>query len=242
MRLGSQKIAVDGGRTGGPGAAFLDPAAVARVGGSNMARTVGSSGARTMAAIRKAGLRLIYTYGYEAMSLRQLAAEVGIQQGSLYNHIRNKQDLLFELIAGHMHQLLGALEKALEGITDPVRRLEAFTTFHVGYHVARKQEVFISYSELRSLAPPNYDAIVRMRGAYERRLIDILEEGMAAGRFVAVDAKVAAYGILAMLSGIPTWFKPRGRLTKDDVSAIYRRMVVNAVSAGGRHRRALRAA
>jgi AcrR family transcriptional regulator len=27
------------------------------------------------------------------MSLRQLAAEVGIQQGSLYNYFRNKQEM-----------------------------------------------------------------------------------------------------------------------------------------------------
>ena len=36
-----------------------------------MARTVGSNGPKTMEAIRKAGLRLIYSQGYEAMSLRR---------------------------------------------------------------------------------------------------------------------------------------------------------------------------
>ena len=50
-----------------------------------------------MQAIRDAGLRLIYRHGYEVMSLRQLAREVGIQAGSLYNHISTKQQLLFEL-------------------------------------------------------------------------------------------------------------------------------------------------
>ena len=63
-----------------------------------MARTIGSYGPKTLEAIRKAGLRLIFEHGYEAMSLRQLAAEVGIQAGSLYNHIATKQELLFVLI------------------------------------------------------------------------------------------------------------------------------------------------
>lgn len=58
-----------------------------------MARTSGSSGPATFEAIRKAGLRLIYRYGYEAMTLRQLAGEIGLVQGSLYNHIATKQDL-----------------------------------------------------------------------------------------------------------------------------------------------------
>src|SRR4051812_45395283 len=84
-----------------------------------MARTVGSNGPKTMEAIRKAGLRLIYSQGYEAMSLRRLAAEVGIQAGSLYNHITTKQDLLFDLIKVHMDELLERLDQALDGISDP---------------------------------------------------------------------------------------------------------------------------
>ena len=40
------------------------------------------------------------------MSLRRLASEVGIQAGSLYNHITTKQELLFDLIKTHMDELL----------------------------------------------------------------------------------------------------------------------------------------
>src|SRR5438094_107651 len=116
-----------------------------------MSRTVGSYGPRTAEAVRKAGLRLIFEHGYEAMSLRQLASEVGIQQGSLYNHISTKQGLLFDLIREHMLELLAALHKALDGITDPVERLSAFVQFHVTYHLTRKKEVFIANFELRGL-------------------------------------------------------------------------------------------
>jgi AcrR family transcriptional regulator len=84
-----------------------------------MARIAGSSGPRTEEAIRRAGLSLIATHGYAAMSLRQLAAEVGIQPGSLYNHISTKQDLLFDLVQQHMNTLLRALEQALRAFTSP---------------------------------------------------------------------------------------------------------------------------
>ena len=72
-----------------------------------------------MEAIRKAGLRLIFEHGYSAMSLRQLAAAVGIQAGSLYNHISTKQELLFDLVQDHVNELLRQLDRALEGKTDP---------------------------------------------------------------------------------------------------------------------------
>ena len=120
-----------------------------------MARTIGSHGPKTMEAIRRAGLRLIFERGYEAMSLRQLAAEVGIQAGSLYNHFSTKQELLFGLIQDHINELLRQLDRALEGKEDPPERLRAFVAFHVTYHMTRKREVFIANSELRSLEPKN---------------------------------------------------------------------------------------
>src|SRR5207344_2443537 len=85
-----------------------------------MARTIGSHGPRTMEAIRKAALRLIFEHGYAAMSLRQLAAEVGIQSGSLYNHISTKQELLFDLIRDHINELLRQLDRALQEKQRPV--------------------------------------------------------------------------------------------------------------------------
>src|SRR5437868_12188277 len=135
-----------------------------------MARTIGSHGPKTMEAIRKAGLRLIFEHGYAAMSLRQLAAEVGIQSGSLYNHINTKQELLFELVRDHINELLRQLDRALQGKQQPSDKLRAFTAFHVTYHMPRKREVFRANSELRRLEPYDYRAVVALRGAAEQRL------------------------------------------------------------------------
>jgi AcrR family transcriptional regulator len=196
-----------------------------------MARTVGSNGPRTWRAIRRAGLSLIFEHGYEAVSLRQLAAKAGIQAGSLYNHIKTKQELLFDLIKVHMEELLAALEAELAGKENPRDALEAFITFHVDYHIARKQEVFISYSEMRSLEPKNNKIIVGLRRRYESRLIRILDEGKLQGQFTVADTRFAAYGILSMLTGVCTWFDPQGRLTAKDVLSLYRDMLLNGLIA-----------
>ena len=195
-----------------------------------MARTIGSHGPTTLEAIRKAGVRLIFEQGYEAMSLRQLAAEVGIQAGSLYNHISTKQELLFELVQDHINDLLRQLDLALEGKTDPVERLRSFVAFHVTYHMTRKREVFIANSELRSLEPKNYDAIVKLRGAYEARLAGILAEGVAEGVFEIVDVQVATFAILALLTGLCAWYRPGGRLSKEAIIATHEKLVLSGVS------------
>ena len=196
-----------------------------------MARTIGSHGPRTLEAIRKAGVRLIFEHGYAAMSLRQLAAEVGIQAGSLYNHISTKQELLFDLVQDHIDDLLRQLDLALEGKTDPVERLRAFVAFHVTYHMTRKRETFIANSELRSLEPKNYEVVVALRGTYEGRLTDILADGVSQGVFEVVDVQVATFAILALLTGPCTWYRPGGRLTKEAIVAAHEKLVLSGVGA-----------
>ena len=196
-----------------------------------MSRTAGSHGPATLAAIRKSGLRLIYQHGYEALTLRELAADVGILSGSLYNHIKTKQDLLFTLVRDHMTDLLENLETAPAGHDDPTTALAAFVRLHVTYHMERRYEVYIANSELRSLEPENRAAIVAMRQTYEVRLIDILERGVAAGRFKLEDTRVGAFAIIAMLTGICTWYRPDGALGPEQIVALHTDMVMRGLGA-----------
>ena len=194
-----------------------------------MSRTAGSSGPKTLAAIHEAGLQLIYTKGFEAMSLRDLAAKVGLQPGSLYNHIATKQALLFDLINNHMLRLHERIAAELEGITDPTERLKAFTAFHLTYHIERKREVFIGSAELRSLEPKNRKRIVASRREYEDILADILEAGVKAKQFKIGDIRVSTYAILAMLTGICTWYDPKGRVSREELIAVHTRLVLQGV-------------
>ena len=204
-----------------------------------LARIAGSNGSRTAEAIRRVGLRLIYRHGFAAMSLRQLAAEVGVQPASLYNHIATKQDLLFSLVHDHMVALLAHTDAALAAAAPtPSDRLRAFVAHHITYHLHKKQAVFVANFELRALTPANYAAIVALRGTYEARLIGLLEEGAAAGVLAVDDPRIAAYAILAMLTGACTWYKPEGRLSKSEVVALHTDLVLHGCAAGRRLRTA----
>ena len=196
-----------------------------------MSRTAGSNGPATSAAIRKSGLQLIYQHGYEALTLRELAADVGILPGSLYNHIKTKQDLLFTLVRDHMTDLLANLDLALVGRDEPADALTAFVRLHVTYHMERRYEVYIANSELRSLEPENRAAIVAMRQAYEVRLIDILDRGIASGGFQVADTRVGAFAIIAMLTGICTWYRPDGPLSPEQIVSLHTDLVIRGLGA-----------
>ena len=197
-----------------------------------MARTSGSFSDITGPKIRAAALRLFARHGYAAVSMRQIAGEVGVQAGALYNYIPDKQSLLFDLLKGHMDELLA--ERAANHLTgSPTTRLEDFTRFHIRFHHMRKDAVFISYMELRNLTEENFAVIEALRSRYENDLQTILEAGRASGDFTLSDAKVSARAIIAMLTGVNTWYREDGRLKLAEVEQIYWQMVQNLVASRG---------
>lgn len=195
-----------------------------------MARKKNSSAEITAPRIRDAALRLFARHGYAAVSMRQIAQDVGVQAGALYLYTPDKQSLLFDLMQAHMTGLLDALA-SLSPCADPLADLEQFTRFHIRFHRARSDAVFISYMELRNLEPENFARIEAMRREYEAHLEAVLARGVAAGRFDVPDTKLAGFALIAMLTGVNTWFREGGRLSLSRVEDIYWDMVRKAVRA-----------
>ncbi|NHQ75028.1 TetR/AcrR family transcriptional regulator [Roseovarius gahaiensis] len=195
-----------------------------------MARTQGSHSDITGPRVREAALRLFAQNGYAAVSMRQIAGEVGVQAGALYNYTPDKQSLLFDLLRGHMDDLLQA-RAACAQPDDPLAALEQFTRFHIRFHHDRPEAVFVSYMELRNLTPENFEIIEGLRRCYEDQLEDILRRGVTEGRFDVAEPKIAAMAVIAMLTGVNTWFRDEGRLSLPEVEEIYWGMVRKAVAA-----------
>ncbi len=196
-----------------------------------MARKPGSRSEITGPRVRAAALRLFARHGYAAVSMRQIAAEVGVQAGALYLYTPDKQSLLFDLMQAHMQELLDAHD-ALPHLAAALDRLEQFTRFHIRHHAARADAVFVSYMELRNLDPGNFGTIEAMRRAYEDRLEAILRAGQDEGCLRVPDTKLATLALIAMLTGVNTWYREGGRLSLATVEGIYWDMVRRAVGTG----------
>ena len=182
--------------------------------------------------IRTSAIDLFFEHGYEATSLRAIAGEVGIQVGSLYNHLTSKESLLYSIMSTIMEDLLREFDARLESVTDSVERLRTAIEVHVFFHTARAREVFIGNSELRSLTAAHRRKVVKLRDQYEERFVDIIEKGVADGSFEAADPKITAWAILAVGTSTSTWFRPDGRLQLDDIATLYTDLVLNGLATG----------
>jgi AcrR family transcriptional regulator len=196
-----------------------------------MARTTGSDGGRTAAALREAALTLMARHGYDAVTMRRLAAEVGVQAAALYRYFPTKEDLLFTLMREHMEGLLAAWEAARPASPDPATRLSAFVRNHIRFHVERRHSTHVSNMELRSLSRERLSVILKLRTAYEKELRQILRDGGDDGSFAVEEPALTAMAIIQMITGVIVWFRPDERLSVKEVAETYLGMTLRLVGA-----------
>lgn len=168
--------------------------------------------------INQAAIELFYRQGYNATSLRQIADSVGLQVGSLYNHISSKEELLWRIMSDVMLELIEFTEEQLAAVGDqPVDRLNTFLRSSVHFHAIRRKETFIGNSELRGLSEEHLAEVMALRDRYEEILRSTIEAAQERGQIDVDDLHLATFAALAMCTSVARWFRLDGRLSLADV-------------------------
>ena len=179
-------------------------------------------GAKTRAEIREVAADLFYKHGYEATSLRAVAAEVGIKVGSLYNHMGSKEELLLDIMVSVMDQITPLVEGAVARAgTDPIARLQAAIDAHIRFHAQNARETFIGNSEIRSLMPEQRRIISKRRRDYEKVLQNLVEEAAASRGVELLDARLQTYALLALGMHVASWYRSDSDVTLDQIVDVY---------------------
>ncbi|HTY55121.1 MAG TPA: TetR/AcrR family transcriptional regulator, partial [Candidatus Binataceae bacterium] len=126
-------------------------------------RKPGSRGPETLRNLRSAAIELLSERSYQGMNLRLLASKLRLQAASLYNYIDSKQQLLFWLMKDLNEKLLLGFDETVAGIQDPAEQMLTFVAYHLGYHIANREEATVLSTEMRSLTPQNYRAVRKLQ-------------------------------------------------------------------------------
>lgn len=184
-------------------------------------RKPGSRGPDTLRNLHSAAIQLLAERSYQGMNLRLLASKLGLQAGSLYNYIESKQQLLFWLMKDTTEKLLHGFEQMIAEIDDPAEQMRKFIAFHVAHHIANRRESSVLMTEMHYLTPQNYRAVKQIQRLYTDEVQAIIERGAAASVFHIADARIATFVLIQMLTSVAQWYKPRGRLTVDQLIEVY---------------------
>ena len=167
------------------------------------------------AIIREAG-RIFSRDGFHNASLDEVARVLDVSKGTLYNYVRDKQEILLEC-----HKLaLSVAQRALEACRPSDSGAERLRTILTTYATAISEELGACgiINETGALREQDRRFVKASRRKLNSRLVAIVEDGVRDGSLRRVDAKLAVFTVVGAVHAIPSWYSPNGRLSGAEIA------------------------
>jgi len=166
--------------------------------------------------ILDAATRLFSRQGYHATSVRDIGQEVGLLSGSLYSHIRSKEDLLYDVVLRAAEEFLTGLEAAVAANGSPEERLREAMRSHIRVVAQDVEAARVFHHEWRALSGERLAEVVRLRDRYEELWDGVVRDLPGVG-----DPKLPRLLVLSAANWVYTWYDPSGPLSPDELANRY---------------------
>lgn len=166
-----------------------------------------------------AAVGLFAEKGYEAASVQDVVEAAGVTKGAFYYYFRSKDDVLHEIYKGLLDLQLERLEAYVTASGPADERLHDAAVDVVLTSHEHNDAFAVFVRSMNQLDDEHARAVRRERRRYHDRFRELVEQGQRARVFRAdVDADVAVHSFLGAAHAIPSWFRPRGPLSIDEVA------------------------
>jgi AcrR family transcriptional regulator/DNA-binding XRE family transcriptional regulator len=168
-----------------------------------------------------AALEEFLAIGYHGATVRGIAARCGLSVSGMYHYYTSKQQMLVALMDFTMADLLARSRAARAEGRDPVERFSLLVENLVLYHTHRRELGFVGASEMRSFEIANRRKIAELRTVQQRMVDREVEDAVRQGLFRADHPRAAARAVVTMCTALPTWWRPDGALSPEQVAEQY---------------------
>lgn len=154
-----------------------------------------------------AAARYFAEQGYDAASMRDIAAAAGMKAGSMYYYFPSKEDLLVAVHEEGIRRISTAVAEALNGVDGPWARLEAAMSAHLQSLLGGGDYVRVVIK-----APPGEQSMARgrliaLRDAYERIFTGLIADlPLSPG----LPARHLRLMVLGAMNWTPNWYRSGG--------------------------------
>ena len=144
--------------------------------------------------------RLVAERGFEATTLAAVAADAGIARSAVYNHVPDKNGLLFASVDRSVAEAADGLNRAVETASGPREALAAYVSLTLkafsSHPVARHDYAGV-------LTPVQHAELLQHVEPFRRVLKEIIRRGVEQGVFRGAPEELVAH-VTATLDGYRT--------------------------------------
>jgi len=181
--------------------------------------------------IFEATFRLANTNGFQAMTLRQLAAETGLSMGGLYAYIRSKDDIA-RIIHSFLNQYCEDKITHLIAKEDSSKnQLISIIRIHLFLSELMQPWFYFAYMETKNLQKKHKTTAIQSELWTENIIQNLIEKGIQSKRFKPINAQLNASLIKALLQDwyLKRWKYKKRKISVDEYAQHVEIMVLNTL-------------
>jgi TetR/AcrR family transcriptional regulator len=178
-------------------------------------------------AILHSAAKLFAETGFDRASMSQLAEACGVSKALLYHYYSGKDALLFDVIGAHLNELCALVEAADDPSGTPEVRLQRLVAALLDAYRESDHEHQVQINAMKYLPANQQEELKDL----ERRLVSLFAGAIRAVEPALGDArgllKPVTMSLFGMLNWHYMWFRPDGKIGRDDYARIASRLVID---------------
>jgi len=142
--------------------------------------------------------------GYSAVTMRDIAAVMGMKAASLYNHIKSKQEILSLIIVSLAEQFTDGMETIVASEETTIEKLQKIIALHIQI-TSNNSNGIASLNANWMHLEEKLDYYFKLRNGYEDNFRAIIITGIDKNEISEVNPEVLLFSMLSTLRSLYLW-------------------------------------
>ena len=168
--------------------------------------------------ITETAAKLFRKKGFIATTMRDLAAELGIEAASIYHHVKSKEELLETICFDMANKFILNVKEVNDIYFNAEEKLRLAIKLHIETITLNQNKSAVFLQEWRNLSEPNLSKFKMLRDQYENQFTIIIIDGENEDIFDFVDKKFAVLSILSTINFVNEWYNPDGKMNAAEIA------------------------
>ncbi len=181
--------------------------------------------ARKQAQVREEIIRvaakLFAERGYRAVTIDEIAAELGFTKSAVYYYFDNKAQLLWQIFENIFDAYIQMASEIRDLRLNPREAMRQVIHKHAIWVIEQKDWTAIYFREESELNDEQRKLIRRRKREYDAIIEEIYTEGVSQEVFADIPPHIAVSGILGMCNWLHVWFNEKGPNSPEEIASYY---------------------
>ena len=162
----------------------------------------------------RAALEVFQEKGFHATTVRDIGRRSGLTQGTIYNYVRSKEDILFLVCARVIAEYISSMEQAAAATGDPAARLREALRGVTRVMIEQSSAILLVYHESHNLDRRSLRSLLARVQGWINQFEELVAEGLGRERL----SKTRRGLLTNIVTFLPTLIALRGWSLSKDLS------------------------